>query len=117
MGNGVSIHIRPLWEETARSCSMKTFLSPNNPFGFGIGDYVEIFTVLAFIALIGAWVFAPRLSRRIHADSRWWILFFAVFPVGLRLCLLPRSPAPIPSGADDFSYILLADTFRHFRLS
>jgi hypothetical protein len=29
---------------------------------------------------------------------------------------LPQ-PAPVPSGADDFSYLFLADTLRHFRLA
>jgi hypothetical protein len=35
----------------------------------------------------------------------------------LRLALLPRAGAPIPSTADDGSYLLLADTLRHFRLA
>src|ERR1019366_5081193 len=31
--------------------------------------------------------------------------------------LLPKFPAPVPSGADDYGYLLLADTLRHFRLA
>ncbi|MCU1293392.1 MAG: hypothetical protein JWP08_2242, partial [Bryobacterales bacterium] len=37
--------------------------------------------------------------------------------VFLRFLLLPRYPIPVPSGADDFGYWLLADTLRHFRLA
>ncbi len=35
----------------------------------------------------------------------------------LRLALFRTSPAPTPSGADDFSYVLLGDTLRHFRMA
>ena len=45
------------------------------------------------------------------------MLLVAALPLALRLALLPRFPAPAPSGADDFSYLLLADTLRHFRLA
>jgi hypothetical protein len=40
-----------------------------------------------------------------------------VLPLALRLALLSRNPIPVPSGADDFGYLLLADTLRHFRLA
>jgi len=45
------------------------------------------------------------------------MLVLAVLPVVLRLALLPLHPVPTPSGADDFSYILLSDTLAHFRLA
>ena len=96
---------------------MRTFLSPNDPIGFGTGDYVEFFAIFTLAVLIGVWTFGPRLRKRIHPESRWWLLVFAALPVVLRLSLLVRSPAPTPSGSDDFSFILLADTLRHFRLS
>jgi hypothetical protein len=44
-----------------------------------------------------------------------FVLF--VLPIALRLALLERYPVPTPSGADDFGYILLADTLRHLRLA
>jgi hypothetical protein len=56
---------------------------------------------------------APRFAARVG----WCMLALAVLPVALRLALLGRSPAPVPSGADDFSFLLLADTLRHFRLA
>ncbi|MFL6450856.1 MAG: hypothetical protein ACJ746_24725 [Bryobacteraceae bacterium] len=96
---------------------MRTFLSPNDLLGFEISDYIELFAIIALALAIAVCALAPRWGKRIRPESRWWLLVFAALPIGLRLCLLPRSPAPIPSGADDFSYILLADTLRHFRLS
>ncbi len=44
-------------------------------------------------------------------------MVLAILPVALRLALLPHSPAPTPSGADDFAYLLLGDTLRHFRFA
>jgi hypothetical protein len=51
------------------------------------------------------------------ADSRWAIAFLAVFPIFLRLCLLPVLPVPVPGIADEFSYLLASDTFAHGRLT
>ena len=45
------------------------------------------------------------------------MLTLAMVSICLRLALLARSPAPVPSGSDDFAYILLADTLRHLRLA
>ena len=41
----------------------------------------------------------------------------AVLPIALRLALLPQYPIPTPNVSDDFSYLLIADTLRHFRLA
>ena len=64
------------------------------------------------LTAIAAVVLAALAGR-----TRLCIAVAAALPVVLRLALLAAHPAPTPSGADDFSYLLLADTLRHFRLS
>jgi len=41
----------------------------------------------------------------------------ALFPVAARVALLGKSAVPIPGSADGLSFVLLADTLRHFRLA
>ena len=57
--------------------------------------------------------FPDRSVRR----TAWCMLALALLPIALRLALLRRSPVPTPDGADDFAYVLLADTLRHGRLA
>jgi hypothetical protein len=95
----------------------RSFLPLHNPIGFGAADFIE----LALAVLLVAAVFARRRlefpALRLAKNAGWCLLLLAALPIALRLALLPRFPAPAPSGADDFSYLLLADTLRHFRLA
>jgi hypothetical protein len=54
----------------------------------------------------------PLARRRFLAG---FLLFLLV--IGLRLALLSRFPIPVPGIHDEFSYLLMGDTFVHFRLS
>ena len=99
----------------------KVFLSPDSAIGFGAGDYVALLLAMLLIA----WTLRPRKAAAARGPTRvpfaqrttWGLLFFAALPIVLRLALLRYYPLPIGTGADDFSFLLLGDTFRHFRFA
>jgi hypothetical protein len=95
----------------------RSFLPLHNPIGFGASDFIELAlaALLVLLTLLRAELqpFVQRLAKR----TAWCMLALAALPVLLRLALLAHAPVPTPSGSDDFSYWLLADTLRHFRLA
>ncbi len=96
----------------------RSFLPIRNPIGFGASDFVELAVagLLVLIALTSRpWI--EPIARRLAERTGWCMLLLAALPVALRLALLPEYPIPSPGVSDDFSYLLLADTLRHFRLA
>ena len=95
----------------------RSFLPLHNPLGFGAGDFAEFALVVLLVALVlGRGALEP-MGRRFAERTGWSMLLLFALPIVLRLALLPHFPVPTPGGADDYGYLLLADTLRHFRLT
>lgn len=95
----------------------RSFLPLHNPLGFGASDFVEFAAVALLVALVLARGLLEPAARRFAARTGWCMLLLFALPVVLRLALLPHFPVPTPGGADDYGYLLLADTLRHLRLT
>jgi len=91
----------------------RSFIPSLNPIGFSASDFIELFVALILVLFASA---VPRWPRLAENTGRCMLLLF-ILPIALRLALLPQYPIPTPGVSDDFSYILIADTLRHFRLA
>jgi hypothetical protein len=97
---------------------LRSFLPLHNPIGFGAADFIEL--VLTLSIVLFTWLWRPRVAALLHhlaQRTRLCMVLLAVLPIALRLALLAHDPIPTPAVSDDFSYVLLADTLKHFRLA
>ena len=95
----------------------RVFLSPDSALGFGLADFAELAAAAILAALVLARARIEPRAPKFAERTGWCMVLLFALPIALRLALLPQSPAPTPSGSDDFGYILLADTLRHGRLA
>ncbi len=96
---------------------LRSFLPLRNPIGFGASDFVVLAITLLLAALLRlSPIFKPHLLKLSQHPKLCATLLF-LLPIALRLILFPQSGVPVPSGADDFSFLLLGDTLAHFRLA
>ncbi len=95
----------------------RSFLPLHNPIGFGAADFVELAFAAALVGLTLARGRIESAARRLAERTGWSMLLLALLPIALRLALLSQHPVPTPSGSDDFSHLLVADTLAHFRMA
>ena len=95
----------------------RSFRPLQNPLGFGVADFVLLAAALLLAAVIILRAALLPLFTRRQNRTPVALACLSGLAVILRLALLPNAPVPVPSGADDFSYLLLADTLRHLRLA
>ena len=94
-----------------------SLLPLRNPLGFGAADYTELAVALFLLILYLVRARITPFARRIAGRTALSMLLIAGLAIALRLALLPNFPVPTPTGSDDFSHLLVADTLLHFRLA
>jgi hypothetical protein len=96
----------------------RSFLPMHNPIGFGAADFVELALAATLLGLACLWrEGVEKAARRLAERTVLCMALLTALPIALRLLLLSRFPIPTASVSDDYSYLLLADTLRHFRLA
>ena len=96
---------------------LRSFLPLHNPIGFGAGDFIQFILAALLVLLLIARAWLQPAAQKLARKPALCMLFLAALLITLRLALLPSHPVPAPTGADDFSYLLLGDTLAHFRLA
>ena len=89
----------------------RSFIPALNPIGFSAADFIELIVAILLVLL----ALLPY-GKRLAAKAGWCMLVLFTLPIALRMALLPQYPIPAPNVSDDFSYLLIADTLRHFHL-
>ena len=95
----------------------RSFLPMHNPIGFGAADFVVLSLAVLICGLLAMRVWIMPYARQIAGRTALCMGALFGLAIVLRLLLLPHNPVPLPSGADDFGYVLLGDTLRHLRLA
>jgi hypothetical protein len=95
----------------------RSFLPLHNPIGFGVNDFIQFALAVFLVVLLLARAWLEPAAQALARRPGRCMLFLGALVIALRLALLPMHPVPTPSGADDFSYLLLGDTLAHFRLA
>ena len=97
---------------------LRSFTPIHNPIGFGAADFIEIVLAALLVWMTLAWPsWIAERARGFAEKTLPCMLLLAILPIVLRLLLLKHYPIPTPDVSDDFSYVLLADTLRHFRFA
>jgi hypothetical protein len=96
---------------------LSSFLSPDNPLGFGVTDFFELILCALLIVLLYLRPCFERVIRSLAQKTTLCFVIVAALPVALRLALLPHHPVPSPDIYDEFGHLFVADTIRHFRLA